>query len=109
MTSPPRSGDQGHARLLHRGHGAKTKNFHTELMARMGFEEEAHRIQDLFFAGKRDEAIMAVPDRVRDEISLVGRRPGSRAARAWRQTPVTTLLVGGTDPDTMRMLADLTR
>jgi LuxR family maltose regulon positive regulatory protein len=28
---------------------------------------------------------------------------------AWRDTPVTTLLVGGQDPDTLRLLADLTR
>jgi F420-dependent oxidoreductase-like protein len=92
------------------GMGAKTKNFHTELMARMGFEEEAHRIQDLFFEGKRDEAILAVPDAFADEISLVG--PKERIAErleAWRDTPVTTMLLGGTDPDTMRLLADLTR
>jgi F420-dependent oxidoreductase-like protein len=92
------------------GMGAKTKNFHTELMARMGYEDDAHRIQDLFFEGKRDEAIMAVPDAFADEISLVG--PKERIAErleAWRATPVTTLLVGGADPDTMRYLADLTR
>ena len=92
------------------GMGAKTKNFHTELMARMGFEEEAHRIQDLFFEGKRDEAILAVPDAFADEISLVG--PKERIAErleAWRATPVTTMLLGGTDPETMRFMADLTR
>jgi F420-dependent oxidoreductase-like protein len=92
------------------GMGARSRNFHTELMARMGFEEEAYRIQDLFFAGRRDEAIMAVPDEFADEISLVG--PKERIAErleAWRATPVTTLLIGGTDPDTMRFLADLTR
>ncbi|HEU5302476.1 MAG TPA: LLM class F420-dependent oxidoreductase [Acidimicrobiia bacterium] len=92
------------------GMGAKTKNFHTELMARMGFEEEAHRIQDLFFEGKRDEAILAVPDAFADEISLVG--PKERIAErfeAWRATPVTTMLLGGADPDTMRFMADLTR
>jgi len=92
------------------GMGAKTKNFHTELMARMGFEEEAHRIQDLFFEGKRDEAILAVPDAFADEISLVG--PKERIAErldAWRATPVTTMLIGGSDEPTMRLLADLTR
>jgi F420-dependent oxidoreductase-like protein len=92
------------------GMGAKTKNFHTELMARMGFEEEAHRIQDLFFEGKRDEAILAVPDAFADEISLVG--PKERIAErldAWRATPVTTMLIGGSDEATMRLLADLTR
>jgi F420-dependent oxidoreductase-like protein len=92
------------------GMGAKTKNFHTELMARMGYEEEAHRIQDLFFEGKREEAILAVPDAFADEISLVG--PKERIAErleAWRATPVTTILLGGNDPDTMRVMADLTR
>jgi F420-dependent oxidoreductase-like protein len=92
------------------GMGAKSKNFHTELMARMGYEEEAFHIQDLFVEGKRDEAIMAVPDAFADEISLVG--PKERIAErldAWRTTPVTTLLVGGQDPDTMRFLADFTR
>jgi len=91
------------------GMGAKSKNFHTELMARMGYEEEAFHIQDLFFEGKREEAIMAVPDDFADEISLVG--PKERIAErleAWRDTPVTTLLVGSQDPDTLRLLADLT-
>jgi len=92
------------------GMGAKSKNFHTELMARMGYEEEAHHIQDLFFEGKRDEAILAVPDAFADEISLVG--PKERIAErleVWRDTPVTTLLLGGSDEATMRVMADLTR
>lgn len=92
------------------GMGAKTRNFHTELMGRMGYAEEAARIQDLFFDGKRDEAIAAVPDAFADEISLVG--PKERIAErleAWRDTPVTTLLMGGQDPVAMRVMADLTR
>jgi alkanesulfonate monooxygenase SsuD/methylene tetrahydromethanopterin reductase-like flavin-dependent oxidoreductase (luciferase family) len=92
------------------GMGAKSRNFHTELMARMGFEDEAYRIQDLFFEGKRDEAIMAVPDAFADEIALVG--PRERIAErldAWRATPVTTLLVGNRDVETLRLLADLTQ
>ena len=92
------------------GMGAKSRNFHTELMARMGFEDEAYKIQDLFFEGKRDEAIMAVPDAFADEISLVG--PKERIAErldAWRATPVTTLLVGNRDPETLELLADLTQ
>ncbi len=92
------------------GMGARGRNFHTELMGRMGFEAEAHRIQELFFAGQRDEAILAVPDQFADEISLCG--PPARIAErleAWRATPVTTLLVGGADPSVLRLLADLTR
>ncbi|NNE74457.1 MAG: LLM class F420-dependent oxidoreductase, partial [Acidimicrobiales bacterium] len=54
------------------GMGAKGQNYHTKLMQRMGFEEEALRIQDLFLDGKRDEAIAAVPTDFADEISLCG-------------------------------------
>ncbi|GIS55410.1 MAG: hypothetical protein Ct9H90mP30_0950 [Actinomycetota bacterium] len=54
------------------GMGAQKRNFHTELMARMGYESEANNIQSLFLSGKRDEAIHAVPDAFADEISLVG-------------------------------------
>ena len=80
-----------------------------ELMSRMGFEEEAHHIQDLFFEGKREEAVMAVPDAFADEISLVG-PPGRIKERlaAWRDTPVTTILVGSRDPEVLQLMADLT-
>lgn len=90
------------------GMGAKDANFHTNLMARMGYAEEANKIQELFFAGKRDEAIAAVPTDFADEISLVG--PVSRIKErleAWRSTPVTTMLVAARDIDTLRQIASL--
>ena len=90
------------------GMGAKGQNYHTKLMARMGFEEEALRIQDLFFAGKRDEAIAAVPDDFADEISLVG--PASRIRKrleAWESSPVTTLMVSARAPEELREVRDL--
>jgi F420-dependent oxidoreductase-like protein len=91
------------------GMGAKGQNYHTKLMARMGYEEEAFRIQDLFFEGKRDEAIAAVPDAFADEISLIG-PPGRIKERLdeWRKTPVTTLLLGGDrSPEDLKQIADL--
>ena len=90
------------------GMGAKGQNYHTKLMARMGFEEEAYKIQDLFFAGKRDEAIAAVPQDFADEISLVG--PPSRIRErlgAWEKTPVTTLIVSAQSQEQMKQIADL--
>jgi hypothetical protein len=90
------------------GMGAKKRNFHMELMARMGFEAEAHKIQDLFMEGKRAEATAAVPDQFADEISLCG--PADRIReriQAWRETPVTTLLVASQDVATMRSIAEL--
>ena len=90
------------------GMGAKQRNFHKELMARMGFEAEAQQIQDLFFAGRREEGIRAVPDAFADEISLVGplERIRDRLA-AWRETPVSTLVIGAADAASLRRLAEL--
>jgi len=90
------------------GMGAKKRNFHLELMARMGFEAEAHRIQELFFEGKRAEAVAAVPDDFADEISLCG--PVERIRErleAWRKTPITTLLLANRDAATLRTMAEL--
>ena len=90
------------------GMGAKKRNFHVELMSRMGFEAEAKKIQELFFEGKLGEAIEAVPDEFADEISLVG--PADRIkdrVQAWRETPVTTLLVPTQDQAMLATTADL--
>ena len=90
------------------GMGAKKRNFHMELMSRMGFEAEARKIQELFLAGKRDEAVQIVPDEFADEISLVG--PVERIRdrlEAWKETPVTTLLLLNRDPAVMRQMAEL--
>jgi F420-dependent oxidoreductase-like protein len=90
------------------GMGAKKRNFHKELMGRMGYEAEAEKIQELFMEGKRGEAIAAVPSAFADEISLCG--PVDRIKdriQAWRETPVTELLVGTQDKDQMRLFAEL--
>jgi F420-dependent oxidoreductase-like protein len=90
------------------GMGAKARNFHMELMSRMGFEAEAHKIQDLFLAGKRGEAVAAVPDAFADEISLCGPLDRIRERlQAWRETPVTTLLLANRDLPTLRTMAEL--
>ncbi|MEU1144159.1 LLM class F420-dependent oxidoreductase [Streptomyces sp. NPDC005863] len=90
------------------GMGHSARNFHADLMARMGYEAEARRVQELFLAGRREEAVLAVPDAFADEISLVG--PRARVAERlelWRAGPVTDLLVLAPDPHTLRVLAEL--
>jgi F420-dependent oxidoreductase-like protein len=91
------------------GMGAKGQNYHTKLMQRFGYEAEALRIQELFFEGRRDEAVALVPDDFADAISLCGspERIRDRAA-AWQESAVSTLLVyspGG--PDALRQLAEI--
>jgi F420-dependent oxidoreductase-like protein len=88
------------------GMGARGKNFHKEFVARMGFEEAAERIQRLFFEGKKEEAVAAVPDQLADEISLAGPPERIRERiQAWKGTPVTTLLAGTRDPAAIRAMA----
>ncbi|WP_338898539.1 LLM class F420-dependent oxidoreductase [Streptomyces sp. TG1A-60] len=90
------------------GMGHAKRNFHADLMARMGYEEEARRIQRLFLDGRREEAVLAVPDAFADEISLVGpRRRIAERLELWRKGPVTDLLVLAPDPHTLRVLAEL--
>ncbi|MGY1435525.1 LLM class F420-dependent oxidoreductase [Streptomyces reniochalinae] len=90
------------------GMGHARRNFHAELMARMGYAQDAERVQALFAEGRREEAVRAVPDAFADEISLVG--PRARVAERlelWRAGPVTDLLVLAPDPHTLRVLAQL--
>ncbi len=90
------------------GMGAKGRNFYNSLVRRYGWEEEAERIQDLYLAGKQREAIAAVPDELVDAVSLVG--PKERIAErleAWRETPVTTLVLGTTQPEALQTMAEL--
>jgi F420-dependent oxidoreductase-like protein len=90
------------------GMGAKGRNFYNALVRRYGWEEEAERIQELYLAGKQREAIAAVPDELVDAVSLIG--PKERIAErleAWRETPVTTLVLGTTQPEALQTLAEL--
>lgn len=90
------------------GMGARGQNYHTELMARMGYEQAARTVQDLFLAGRRDEAVAAVPSEFADEISLVG--PVERIRdrlQAWASTPVTMLNVSARSPEECRQAAEL--
>jgi F420-dependent oxidoreductase-like protein len=90
------------------GMGAKDMNFHKQVFARMGYEQEAEQIQDLFFEGKRDEAIAAVPLSMVSDISLVGSVAQVRDELAlWEEAGVTMLVVGGGTIDSLRQIADV--
>ena len=90
------------------GMGAKDRNFHKELIGRMGFEGDAEKIQELYLAGKKQEAAMAVPDALADEISLVG--PVDKIKdrlQAWDETPVTSINVSARSTAELETLAQL--
>ncbi|KGM13398.1 LLM class F420-dependent oxidoreductase [Cellulomonas bogoriensis] len=88
------------------GMGARSANFHREAVERLGYEQAAARVADLYAAGRREEAAAAVPVELVDEVALVG--PRERIAErvsTWRGTVVTTLLVQG-DEVALRAVAD---
>lgn len=90
------------------GMGAKDRNFHKELVSRMGFEAEANAIQAAFLSGDREGAVKAVSNALADEVSLVGPPERIRERlQAWRETPVTSLLIGVRSPAELRAVAEL--
>ncbi len=89
------------------GMGAKSFNVHKDHVSRFGYGEAAERIQELFLSGQRDQAIAAVPDTLADEISLVGPKERIRERlQAWKDSPVTQINVGSSDPATLRFMAE---
>ncbi len=91
------------------GMGARGRNFYNDLACRYGFEAEAKQIQDLYLEGDKKAAVAAVPDELIDEISLIG--PKERIADrldAWKESGITTMIVGAQQPEALQLMAELT-
>jgi F420-dependent oxidoreductase-like protein len=90
------------------GMGARHKNFHADVARRMGYEAEVDTIQDLYLAGKKDEAAAAIPRRLLEQLTLVGSREKIlHDLEPWKASQVTTLLVQGVHPGLLEDLAAL--
>ena len=90
------------------GMGAPEMNFHKDMFARMGYQEEVDKIQQLFLEGRRDEAISAIPSEMIDDIYLIGPKSRIREKVAqWEEAGVTTLVVGSTTIEEIRQVADV--
>ena len=89
------------------GMGAREVNFHNQHMRRMGYADAAERIQELFLAGRKDEAVAAVPDEYVDERCLVG--PVSRIRQrydAWAESGITSLGITTRQHEALEVLAE---
>src|SRR4030095_3341018 len=72
------------------GMGARGRNFYNDIACRYGYEEAARTIQDLYLAGRKEEASAAVPDALVDEVALCGPRERIQDRLAeWTSTGVT--------------------
>jgi alkanesulfonate monooxygenase SsuD/methylene tetrahydromethanopterin reductase-like flavin-dependent oxidoreductase (luciferase family) len=76
------------------GMGSREQNFYNQLACRMGFEDDARRVQDLYLDRRHREAMAAVPQEFIDQTALIG--PKARIAErmhAFADAGVTTLTV----------------
>ena len=54
------------------GMGARSKNFYNDIFSQSGYAAEAKQIQDLYLAGRKDEAAAAIPDDYLAKSALIG-------------------------------------
>jgi len=90
------------------GMGHPKLNFHKERMIRCGYREAAERIQELFLAGRREEAVRAVPDEFLDAGGLVG--PVARIRERWprfRDGGATGITIHTEQEEALRLMAEL--
>jgi F420-dependent oxidoreductase-like protein len=90
------------------GMGHRDKNFHNDMMVRRGYPEAAAKIQELYLAGRKREAVEAVPDDYCDEGALVGPLQRIRDRyKDWVGSGATGLTLASLQPEGMELMADL--
>jgi F420-dependent oxidoreductase-like protein len=90
------------------GMGARNKNFHNELMIQQGFPEAAARIQELYLAGRKEEAAAAVPDDLIDLRALIGSPDRIRIRyRAWEDSGATGFLIQASQDEAIDLMAEV--
>jgi F420-dependent oxidoreductase-like protein len=90
------------------GMGAKGKNFYHDLAVRLGFEEAADKVQDLYLSGKQAEAMVALPTELIDAVALVGSRDRIKdRLQLWTNSEVGTMNLMTSDINTVRTIAEL--
>ena len=89
------------------GMGARGQNFHFDAMARLGYEEVATKVQDLYLTGRKQEAAALIPTELIEQVALIGPLAKIREELPeWRKSIVTTMLVSG-PPDLLRTAAEV--
>jgi len=91
------------------GMGHKNKNFHNDMMVRRGYGDAAAKIQELYLAGRKAEAIETVPDEYCDEGALIGPVDRIRERyKEWEGSGATGLTLSNRQMEGLELMADLT-
>lgn len=90
------------------GMGARGRNFYNALVCRYGYEAEAAEIQDLYLAGKKEEAAAKVPDELLELTNLCGTEGFVKERiAAFGEAGVTVLNVTPVGQDPPRLVEQL--
>jgi F420-dependent oxidoreductase-like protein len=90
------------------GMGAKDQNFHKNVFERMGYAAVTDQVQELFLAGKREQAAALIPDRLVDDLHIIGDAAKVRdKIEQWEATGVTTLLLSCRSADEVHQVAEV--
>jgi hypothetical protein len=88
--------------------GARGRNFYNDLAVRYGYGDAAAEIQDHYLAGRKFDAMTAVPGELIDEVALVGPKERIKERLSlWRDSPITTLNLTVPNVETLRTMAEL--
>jgi F420-dependent oxidoreductase-like protein len=89
------------------GMGAKGQNFHKNAIDRYGYEEVTNKIQDLYLAGKKEEAAAEIPTDLIDQLAFVGPKEHMRDQIAeWQALDIDfTMVLGFSAAEADRQLA----
>jgi len=98
------------------GMGSREQNFYNRLVSSYGYEKEAREVQEHYLAGRRTEAMEALPAELIDSVCIVGPPDvARRRIEAFRNAGVDTLIVSPmafdieSRLDQLRRIAELTR
>ena len=90
------------------GMGAKDQNFHKQVFERMGYADLSDEVQNLYLAGRKDEATALVPDELVDDMHIIGTASQVRERAAqWEETGVTTLLLSCRSAEEVNTIAEV--
>jgi F420-dependent oxidoreductase-like protein len=89
------------------GMGARGANFHHDVFVRMGWEGVAKKVQDLYLAGKKNEAIGEIPLELVQDVALIGPLGKIKdELPMWKETCLTTMMISG-PPQMVQTAAEL--
>ena len=90
------------------GMGHPSLNFHKQAMEHLGYADAAARIEELFRAGRKQEAADAVPDEYIEEAALIGSPKRIRERyKPWADSGITGLHIGTRQAAAVELMAEI--